>query len=370
MHIGFLKETAKNENRVAVTPETVKKIKALSLDVIIQKGAGENAGFSDDDYKQAGASIVDDKNAVVAKSDVICSVQLVDNLKGLANKTLVGMFSPFHTKKKLEGYSKDGARLIAMEFMPRITRAQNMDVLSSQSNLAGYRAVIDACAEFNRAMPMMMTAAGTIVPAKVLVLGAGVAGLQAIATAKRLGASVSAFDVRKAAAEQVQSLGAKFIAVESDEDAETAGGYAKETSEEYKKRQADLIHETLKKMDIVISTALIPGKPAPILITKEMLKDMPRGSVIVDLAAPNGGNCESTTPDEIVEVGGVKIIGYTNFASRIARDASALYARNVFNFLSYIIDEESKQLKWSNDDEIISSVMLSEGGELIHNSMK
>lgn len=370
MRVGILKETIQFESRVSATPETVKKMTTMGLEVLVQTGAGESSSFSDELYAESGAKIVIDEHTLVQQSDVICAVQCPHNLKDIRGKTLIAIMSPYHNSSILRQYSATGLRLLAMEMMPRITRAQNMDVLSSQSNLAGYRAVIEAANFYTKAFPMMMTAAGTIAPAGVLVLGAGVAGLQAIATAKRLGAVVSAFDVRKAAGEQVKSLGAKFIEVDGFEDAETVGGYAKSMSEEYKIRQSNLIHEAMKKADIVISTALIPGKPAPILIYEEMVHDMKPGSVIVDLAASNGGNCVLTKPDEVNIVNGVTILGYTNMASRIAKDASALYAKNILNFMQYIVDIENNQLKLSPEDEIIKAVTLAEEGQIIHEALR
>jgi len=285
---------------------------------------------------------------------------------------LVGMLNPYGAKDTVQQYASANISAFSMEFVPRITRAQAMDVLSSQSNLAGYRAVIEGAAEYGRALPMMMTAAGTVAPARVLILGAGVAGLQAIATAKRLGAIVSAFDVRPAVKEQVQSLGATFVEVdpEATANAETSGGYAKEMGEDYKRKQAQKIHDTLKKTDIAISTALIPGKPAPVLITEDMVKDMKLGSIIVDLAVESGGNCPLSEVGKIVTKHGVKIMGLTNIPGRIAADASALYARNLFNFVSLMIDKASNSIKINMEDEIIKGTLLTHSGALVHSTLK
>ncbi|MGB1539821.1 MAG: Re/Si-specific NAD(P)(+) transhydrogenase subunit alpha, partial [Rickettsiales bacterium] len=325
MKIAVLKEQAKGELRVAATPDTVKKFIDAGAKVSVETGAGEGSSIADAAYKDVGASIHKSLAETVKGADVVLAVQGPEGeaLATLPKGThLIAMLNPLGDKKYSDALAKHGLTAFAMELMPRISRAQAMDVLSSQSNLAGYRAVIDAGAAFGKATPMMMTAAGTVAPAKVLVLGAGVAGLQAIATAKRLGAVVSAFDVRPAVKEQVESLGAKFVEVlsEETEGAETAGGYAKEMSEDYKRKQSELIHETCKKMDIVITTALIPGKPAPVLISEEMVKDMKPGSVIVDLAVTAGGNCPLSKADKEVVKGGVKILSYTNVPSRVVVD--------------------------------------------------
>ncbi len=369
MQVAILRETQPGEKRVAASPDTVKKMVEMGLKVAVEAGAGEWASIQDEEYKSAGASIAKDAGAALKGATIILKVQGPD-VKEIAKLPkgafLIGLLNPLGNKDLLKTYAKYGLNAVALELVPRITRAQSMDVLSSQSNLAGYRSVIDAAAEFNRVFPMMMTAAGTVAPARILILGAGVAGLQAIATAKRLGAIVSAFDVRAAAKEQVESLGATFIEVESKEETETAGGYAKETSKEYQKRQSQLIHQTLKNTDIVITTALIPGKPAPTLITEAMVKDMKFGSIIVDMAAIAGGNCPLTEADKVVIKHGVKILGDTNIMSSVAMDASLLYARNILSFLKTIVDAETGTMKVDFDDEIIKSTLLTHQGKVIH----
>lgn len=369
--IAVLKETAAHENRVAATPDTVKKYVTNGFDVVVEKSAGLSASFKDIDYKDAGAKIGASAKSTLEKADIILCVQAPkqDSLTGAKKSALlIGTLNPFEQETSIQYWASSGITAIAMEFMPRITRAQSMDVLSSQANLAGYRAVIDAAHEFPQAFPMMMTAAGTVPPAKVFVMGAGVAGLQAIATAKRLGAVVSATDVRPAAKEQVESLGGSFVAVEDEEfkQAETTGGYAKEMSKEYQKKQAELVAETIKKQDIIITTALIPGRPAPELISEAMVKSMKQGAVIVDLAAPNGGNCKLTEKDKIVEKHGVKIIGYTNMASRLSVDASKLYARNLQTFITSIHNVEEQSLKLHMEDEILAAVTLTHAGKVVH----
>ncbi|MDA5194872.1 Re/Si-specific NAD(P)(+) transhydrogenase subunit alpha [Govanella unica] len=377
MKIVIPAERRANETRVAATPDTVKKFKALGFDVAIEKGAGDKSRYPDQTYADAGAEIIADAKDLYAAGDIVLKVQRpliagegsVDEL-ALMKKgaVLAAILNPYQSKDAVAAYAAQGVTAFAMEFMPRITRAQSMDVLSSQSNLAGYLAVIEAAYEFDRAFPMMMTAAGTIAPARVMVMGAGVAGLQAIATARRLGAIVSATDVRLAAKEQVESLGAKFVVVDHDElkTAETSGGYAKEMSDDFKQKQAAFIAETLKKQDIAICTALIPGRRAPTLITADMVRSMKPGSLIVDLAAEQGGNCELTRPGEVYEVDGVKIIGHANFPSRLATDASALYAKNLLNFLTAFTDKDSKELKLNWDDEIIKGTALTRDGQIIH----
>jgi NAD(P) transhydrogenase subunit alpha len=373
MKLGIPKETRPNETRVAATPETVKKFKGLGLDVLVEASAGAAAHMSDADYTAAGASIVSAREALSA--DVVLKVQRPTEAEaGQLSKgaMLAAILSPYADRPIVATYAAQGVNAFAMEFMPRITRAQSMDVLSSQSNLAGYKAVIDAAALFGRAFPMMMTAAGTIAAARVLVMGVGVAGLQAIATARRLGAIVSATDVRLATKEQVQSLGATFVAVEDEEtkQAETAGGYAKEMSEGYRKKQAALIAETIRKQDIVVTTALIPGRPAPVLVTEEMLRSMKPGSILIDLAAEQGGNCPLTKAGETVDIGGVRIVGALNLAGRLAADASALYARNLFNFVSPLIDKTTKGLKIDWNDDIIKGTCLTRDGEVVHPALK
>ncbi|PZQ48726.1 MAG: Re/Si-specific NAD(P)(+) transhydrogenase subunit alpha [Micavibrio aeruginosavorus] len=368
--IAVAKETTDYEKRVAATPETVKKLIALGATLVVEKGAGEASSYLDKAYEDAGAKIVDGRAAATASADIILKVQveasdLADLKKGAL---LVGLFAPYQNGDLISAAAAKGVDAFSMELVPRITRAQAMDVLSSQSNLAGYKAVLDAAAEFSRAFPMMMTAAGTIAPARVFVMGAGVAGLQAIATAKRLGAVVSANDVRPAAKEQVESLGGTFIAVQDEEfkAAETAGGYAKEMSAEYKEKQAKLVEETIAKQDIVITTALIPGRPAPKLVTAKMVESMKPGSVIVDLAVESGGNCELSIAGEVVVKHGVKIVGHRNVPSRLATDASALYARNILNLLGLVIDKESASLKINWEDDVIKGLALTKDGAVIH----
>ncbi|MCG8593936.1 MAG: Re/Si-specific NAD(P)(+) transhydrogenase subunit alpha [Kiloniellales bacterium] len=376
MKIAIPKERRPNEARVAASPDTVKALVGLGASVAVEKGAGLSAACTDDAYKKAGASIAKDAKTAVGSADVVLKVQRpmaegesTDEFAQLGKGTvLLALFDPLRDKAGVEAAAKAGVTAFAMEMIPRITRAQAMDVLSSQANLAGYKSVLDAAAEFGRAFPMMMTAAGTVAPARVLVMGAGVAGLQAIATARRLGAVVSATDVRPAAKEQVESLGASFVAVEDEEfkQAETAGGYAKEMSDEYKKKQAALIAETIAKQDIVITTALIPGRPAPKLIDEAMVKSMKPGSVIVDLAVENGGNCALSQAGKVVTKHGVKIVGHNNVPSRLAVDASALYAKNLLNFLKLIIDPEAKALKIDWEDEIIKGTCITRDGKVVH----
>ncbi len=373
MKIGVPKESCPGELRVAVSPESVKKFIGLGFDVAVETGAGLTASFTDAAYTEAGATIAASAKAAMDKADVVLKVdrptaaEVKDIPKGAI---LACILSPYNDPDATAACAAQGVTAFAMEFMPRITRAQGMDVLSSQANLAGYRAVIDAAHEFARAFPMMMTAAGTVAPAKVFVMGAGVAGLQAIATARRLGAVVSATDVRRAAGEQVESLGAKFIMVETAEDMETAGGYAKELSAEDQQRQAELVANHVKGQDIVITTALIPGRPAPKLITKAMVESMKPGSLVVDIAAAQGGNCELTEPDQIVDHGGVKIVGYANVPSRVAMDASALYARNLFNFLSPMVDAETKTLAVDWEDELVKGTLATKDGAVVHPNLQ
>lgn len=369
--IAILKETAPHERRVAVIPETVKKYAALGCTVMIEEGAGLEASYTDNMYKDAGAILCADAASTVKEADIVLSVQApaeaaLSHIKKGA--LLAGILSPYNNEALIKNLAGKGINAFAMELVPRISRAQAMDVLSSQSNLAGYKAVLDAAEYFTRGFPMMMTAAGTIPPAKVFIMGAGVAGLQAIATARRLGGVISATDVRMAAKEQVQSLGANFIMVEDEETkaAETSGGYAKEMSEAYKAKQATLIEETIAKQDIVITTALIPGRAAPRLITAKMVESMKPGSVIVDLAVEQGGNCELSEAGKIVRKNGVTIIGHINVPSRLSTDASALYARNLFNLLNLVIDKETKTLAINWDDEIIKGIALTHDGALVH----
>jgi NAD(P) transhydrogenase subunit alpha len=376
MKIAIPKERRAYEKRVAATPDTVKKYRALGYEVIVEAGAGVEASYLDEQYVAAGAQIIPDAALTLRDADIVLKVQRPmsegegRNEIGLlkTGAVLVGILNPYGAKTDLDFYNRSGVTSVAMELMPRITRAQSMDVLSSQSNLAGYKSVLDAAEQYGRAFPMMMTAAGTVAPARVLVMGAGVAGLQAIATARRLGAVVSSTDVRPIAREQVESLGATFVMVESDEtrQAETTSGYAKEMSEDYKHRQAELIAETIKKQDIVICTALIPGRAAPKLVSEAMLRSMRPGSVIVDLAVEQGGNCALSEAGKVVEVGGVKIVGYKNMPSRIAVDASALYAKNLLNFITLFSDKTAGRLTLNWDDEIIRAVTLTNEGKTIH----
>ena len=370
MKIAVLKETAATENRVAATPETVKKLIGLGADVAIESGAGAGAKIRDAEYEAAGA-VVAARADVIAGADMVLGVQgpVVADLPGIKSGTiLAAILSPFNEPAKIEAYAAAGINAFAMEFMPRTTRAQSMDVLSSQSNLAGYKSVIDAGEAYGRAFPMMMTAAGTISAARVFIMGVGVAGLQAIATARRLGAMVSATDVRSATREQIESLGAKAIFVDkvAGIEGEGAGGYATEMSDEYKAAQAELVSSHIAKQDIVITTALIPGRPAPRLVTDAQVASMRPGSVIVDLAVDAGGNVEGAVAGEIAERHGVKIIGHKNPASRLAPDASALYSRNLFNMISAFWDKDAKTAQWPADDDIVKGIKLTEGGKIVH----
>lgn len=369
--IAVLKETHHNEPRVAAIPETVKKLIALGIQVVITKGAGDESAYLDDAFKEAGATLAANNASAVSKADAIFCIRAPEPSVISAMKKgaiVIGGLSPYSFAAETAPYTKAGVTALAMELMPRISRAQNMDILSSQSNLAGYKAVCEAAGAFKRAFPMMMTAAGTIAPAKVFIMGVGVAGLQAIATARRLGASVSATDVRLATKEQVESLGAKFVFVDDEEakDAETSGGYAKEMSEAYKKKQASLIAETIAKQDVVITTALIPGRPAPVLVTEEMVKSMKPGSIIVDLAAPMGGNCPLTEADKVVRIHGVTIIGQTNMAGHVATDASALFARNLLNFITLVYNKDTASIDLSKDEQITKAITLVQDGNPVH----
>jgi len=363
------RESDPAEGRVAGSVDTVKKMKALGLDVLVEAGAGLASRILDADYEAAGARIAGKEEAKTA--DVVLKVRrpTASEIAGYKPGAIViATMDPYGNEAAIAEMARAGLTAFAMELMPRITRAQSMDILSSQANLAGYQAVIDAAHEFDRAMPMMMTAAGTVPAAKVFVMGAGVAGLQAIATARRLGAAVSATDVRPAAKEQVASLGAKFIAVEDDEfkAAETAGGYAKEMSKEYQAKQAALVADHIAKQDIVITTALIPGRPAPRLVTRQMLAAMKTGSVAVDLAVERGGNIEGSEPGKVVEVEGVRVIGYLNVPGRIPASASALYARNLLTFLETMVDKETKTVSVNAEDELVKATMLTHGGAVVH----
>jgi H+-translocating NAD(P) transhydrogenase subunit alpha len=370
MRIAIAREIEADEPRVAATPETIKKMKGLGADVAVEPGAGIKSGILDEDYSAAGARVVAD---AVKDADVVLKVRRpteAELAKYQKGALVIAIMDPYGHEAALAAMAKSGVVGFAMELMPRITRAQVMDVLSSQANLAGYRAVIDAAAEYGRALPMMMTAAGTVPATKVFVMGAGVAGLQAVATARRLGAIVTATDVRPAAKEQVESLGAKFIAVEDEEfkQAETSGGYAKEMSKDYQAKQAAFVAEHIKKQDIVITTALIPGRPAPRLVSADMVRSMKPGSVIVDLAVERGGNCELAKPGQVAEENGVKIVGYLNMPGRIAATASNLYAKNLFAFLEILIDKKTQALAVNWDDEIVKATALTRGGAVIHPS--
>ncbi len=369
MRIAILKEQHAGETRVAATPETIKKFSKAGHEIAVEKGAGKSASIRDDDFTEAGASVGTLAATLKGADAVFCVMKPAPEiLAKIAKGTLlVAHLEPSTGIEGISALADTGVDALSMEYVPRITRAQAMDALSSQSNLAGYRAVIEASQLYGRAFPMMMTAAGTVAPAKAFIMGAGVAGLQAIATARRLGAIVSATDVRPAAKEQVASLGAKFIAVEDEEfkEAETAGGYAKQMSADYQAKQAELVASHIAKQDIVVTTALIPGRPAPKLITKAMVESMKPGSVIVDLAAPTGGNCELTEADKVVDHDGVMIAGYNNLPGRLAADASALYAKNLANLLPLLIDEDgNKAPHW--DDEIIQGMALTRDGAVIH----
>ena len=377
MKIGIPKEIRAGETRVATSPDSVKRFVSLGVEVLVEAGAGEQASISDAALQAVGARIVPGTAALYDEADLVLKVQCPmteaeggpDEL-GLMKKStvLIGLLQPLYQRAQVEDYAKRGVTTFAMELVPRISRAQTMDALSSQSNVAGYKAVLDAAGAFGRMLPMMMTAAGTIPAARVVILGAGVAGLQAIATARRLGALVSAFDVRPAVKEQVESLGATFIEVKSEElaTAETKGGYAREMSADYQRRQREVIHETLRKQDIAITTAQIPGKPAPRLIDAEMVRDMKLGSVIVDLAADTGGNCELTEPGRIVVKHGVTIIGHTNYAARVPTDCSVLYARNLYNFVAPMVDKASRGLKIDFGDEVIKGALLTRDGQVVN----
>lgn len=372
MRIAVPAETRDREARVAATPDTIKKYIALGAEVVVQKGAGAGAGITDADFEKAGATIAPNAQATVAKADVVLGVRRPEPqaLSGVnPDAVVLAVMDPYGQERLIKALAGVGVRAFAMELMPRITRAQSMDVLSSQANLAGYRAVIEGADEFHRVLPMMMTAAGTVPAAKVFVMGVGVAGLQAIATAKRLGAVVTATDVRPATKEQVESLGGKFLAVEDEEfkQAQTAGGYAKEMSKEYQAKQAELVASHISKQDIVITTALIPGRPAPKLVSAAMVASMRPGSIIVDIAAERGGNCELTKPGEIfVSPNGVKVIGSLNLASHLAATASALYAKNLLTFLETMIDKESKSVVVNEEDELIKATLLTKGGAVVH----
>ena len=361
MRIGSILENQSIEKRIAITPDVVKKYISLGFELCLIKNYGIHLGINDEDYLKVGAKISEDEKEILKSSDIIVQLGMLSDEKSSLikeNQIIVGVLNPFINKEKLENLAKKKINLFSLELLPRITRAQSMDILSSQANLAGYKAVIESFANFEKAVPMMMTAAGTIPAAKVLVVGAGVAGLQAIATAKRMGAIVFATDVRMASKEQVESLGGKFLTVEGAENLETSGGYAKETSDEFKKKQEDLLSETLKKIDIVICTALIPGKKAPVIIKESMIKNMQPGSVIYDLAAVQGGNTAVTKADEEVDLNGVKIMGEKNILNKLPASASNLYSKNIFNFVSNLYDKEKKNVDINLEDEIIKETLV------------
>ena len=371
MRLAIPLETDANEARVAATPETVKKFIGLGAAVAVQAGAGVKSGVKDADYAAAGAEIRASAKDTLKDADLVLSVRRLgaEALKNVARgAAMIAIMDPYGHEAALQGLAGAHVNAFAMELLPRITRAQVMDVLSSQANLAGYRAIIDAAGEYGRAFPMMMTAAGTVPAARIFIMGVGVAGLQAIATARRMGAIVTATDVRPATKEQVESLGAKFIAVEDDEfkQAETSGGYAKEMSAEYQAKQATLVAAHIAKQDIVVTTALIPGRPAPKLISAGMVHSMKAGSVIIDLAVERGGNCELAKAGEVVDVGGVKIVGHLNVAGRLAASASSLYARNLFAFAETLIDKEKKALAINWDDELVKATCLTRDGAVVH----
>ena len=372
--IGVSKERRAYELRVAASPDTVKRLTGMGLEVLVEKGAGEGARVADAAFVDAGAKIVKDAKALYKDADIVLKVQRpLAKGEGKINEMallrkgqlLIGMLDPYQNKGQVEDYAKSGVTAFALELLPRTTRAQAMDVLSSQANLAGYRAVLEGMAEFDRVMPMLMTAAGTVPPAKVFVLGAGVAGLQAIATARRMGAVVSATDIRPASKEEVESLGAKFVGVVK-EDAATEGGYAKELSDADKKEQAEMVANHLKQQDLVITTAQIPGRPAPRLVTKDMIKTMKPGAVLVDLAVESGGNIEGSEVAKTVDMDGVKIVGHANMPSRLAPATTSLYARNLFNFLDLLVDKDDKTVAIDDEDDLIKGAMITRDGNVVH----
>ena len=361
MKIGSILENQSIEKRIAITPEVVKKYISLGFELCLIKNYGIHLGINDEDYLKVGAKILEDEKEILKSSDIIVQLGMLSDEKSSLikeNQIIVGVLNPYINKEKLENLAKKKINLFSLELLPRITRAQSMDILSSQANLAGYKAVIESFSNFEKAVPMMMTAAGTVPAAKVLVVGAGVAGLQAIATAKRMGAIVFATDVRMASKEQVESLGGKFLTVEGSENLETEGGYAKEASEDFKKKQEDLLSETLKKIDIVVCTALIPGKKAPLIIKEEMIKNMQSGSIIYDLAAVQGGNTAFTQADKIIEKNGVKIMGESNILNKLPISASSLYAKNMFNFVDNLFDKQNKKINIKLEDEIIEKTLI------------
>ena len=361
MKIGSILENQNLEKRIAITPELVKKYISLGFEIFLSEKYGSHLGIKDQQFKDMGVKILSDETEILNSSDIIVQLAMLPDekiSKISENQTLIGVLNPYKNKEKLESLAKKKINLFSLELLPRITRAQSMDILSSQANLAGYKAVIESFANFEKAVPMMMTAAGTVPAAKVLVVGAGVAGLQAIATAKRMGAIVFATDVRLASKEQVESLGGKFLTVEGSENLETEGGYAKEASDDFKQKQEDLLSETLKKIDIVICTALIPGKKAPLIIKESMFENMQAGSVIYDLAAIQGGNTAFTEVDKIIEKNGIRIMGESNILNKLPVSASNLYAKNIFNFVDNLIDKENKKININLEDEIIEKTLI------------
>ena len=380
MKISIPKENRAGETRVAASPEVVKKFTAMGFDVTVQSGAGLNSGFTDEIFKNAGAKIASDTKSTLENADIIFKIQRLmtanDDINEISmckkDAMILAHMSALSTKKDSEEYAKASLTTFAMDLMPRISRAQSMDVLSSQSNLSGYQAVIKGASNYNSAFPMMMTAAGTVAPAKVFIMGVGVAGLQAIATAKRMGAIVTAYDVRAATKEQVESLGGKFLIVDEEamKEAETSGGYAKEMTEEYKKKEQEVIKNHIKDQDIVITTALIPGRPAPKLVTAEMVGLMKTGSVVVDLAAEMGGNCDLTKRNEVVDADGVKIVGYDNLPGELPKDASTLFAKNLLNFLSPHVNSETKSLELDWEDETVKNTLVTKGGNIVSEIVK
>jgi NAD(P) transhydrogenase subunit alpha len=377
MKMGVPRERRPGERRVAASPDTVKRLLGQGVDVLVETGAGAGSRIAEQAYADAGAGLEKDVAALYRQADLVLKVRRpvsagegeLDEMALLrSGQVLIGMLNPYQNREQVEAYATAGVTAFALELLPRTTRAQAMDVLSSQANLAGYRAIIDGLAEFDRVMPMLMTAAGTVPPAKVFVIGAGVAGLQAIATARRLGAVVSATDIRPAAKGEIESLGAKFVGVVK-EDAATAGGYAKELSEEDRKQQAEMVAKHIAGQDLVITTAQIPGRPAPRLVSGAMVASMKPGSVLVDLAVESGGNVEGSKAGEVIDLGGVKIVGHTNVPSRLAPATSSLYARNLLNFVSLLIDPESKQLVINEDDELIKGTLITKDGKVVHPSL-
>ncbi len=361
MKIVSLKEDKKIEKRISITPEIAKKYITLGFSVSLPEGYGDHLGFTDQDYKNSGANVSNDEKEITNSADIVVQLNLPSDEKLLylkENQNLIGVLNPYLNKEKIDNLVKKKINNFSLELLPRITRAQSMDILSSQANLAGYKAVIESFAHFEKAIPMMMTAAGTVPAAKVLVVGAGVAGLQAIATAKRMGAIVFATDVRMASKEQVESLGGKFLTVQGSENLETEGGYAKETSDEFKKKQDELLVETIKKVDIVICTALIPGKKAPVIIKENMINNMQAGSIIYDLAAIQGGNTAFTQVDKIIEKNSVKILGESNILNKLPTSASNLYAKNVFNYVSNLYDKKNNKININLEDEIIEKTLI------------